>query len=197
MGQLRAAEPDAHRDTDAALIIAARETPERFGVIYDRYAAEVHQYLARRVGTALADDLTADTFVAAFAGRHRYDPSAERAIPWLLGIATNLLRRHHRTERAQYRLWARTGVDPTVVDNHDDAVAARVSAAATAAGLAGALAQLTARERDVLFLVVWGELSYQETADALGVPIGTVRSRLSRARQRLRAASGDRTGTDG
>ncbi|MEV6924305.1 RNA polymerase sigma factor [Dactylosporangium sp. NPDC051485] len=190
MAEPRAAVPDARPETDAAIVARSRTEPERFGEIYDRYADAVHRYLARRAGPALADDLTAETFLAAFRGRHGYDPQAERALPWLYGIATNLLRRHARAERAQYRAWARTGADPVVADNHADAVAAGVTAEATVRRLAGALAGLTARERDVLLLVVWGALTYEETAAALDVPVGTVRSRLNRARRRLRDALG-------
>jgi RNA polymerase sigma factor (sigma-70 family) len=178
---------DAKATPDATLIAWSRTDPDRFGEIYDRYAAEVHRYLARRIGAALADDLTAETFLVAFRSRYRYDPSAERALPWLYGIATNLLRRNARTERAQYRSWARTGADPVAAD-HADAVAATVSAQATVRALTGALARLTVRERDVLLLVVWGALTYEETAAALDVPVGTVRSRLNRARRRLRDA---------
>lgn len=148
----------------------------------------MHRYLARRVGTGLADDLTAETFLVAFRTRHRYDPAAARALPWLYGIATNLLHRHRRTERAQYRSWARTGADPTFSEGHADAVVSRVAAAVTAQKLAGALARLTTRERDVVLLVVWGALTYDEAATALDVPVGTVRSRLNRARKRLREA---------
>jgi RNA polymerase sigma-70 factor (ECF subfamily) len=183
-------ERDVPGETDAAVIARSQTDPERFGEIYDRHATEVHRYLARRIGLALADDLTAETFLAAFSSRHRFDPTAERALPWLYGIATNLLRRHARTERAQYRGWERTGADPTVVDNHADTVAATVSAQATVRKLSGVLARLTVRERDVVLLVVWGALTYEETAVALGVPVGTVRSRLNRARQRLRDALG-------
>jgi RNA polymerase sigma-70 factor (ECF subfamily) len=175
------------RKSDAILITESRTDPDCFGEIYDRHVTDVHRYLTRRIGTALADDLAAETFLVAFAQRGKYDPAAESALPWLYGIATNLLRRHRRTERAQYRVWARTGADPVWCDNHDDAVAAQVSAATTTARITTVLAELTARERDVLLLVAWGELTYEETATALDVPVGTVRSRLNRARRRLRA----------
>lgn len=177
--------------SDADLIASSVTAPEQFGEIYERYVSEIHRYLARRVGTARADDLAAETFLVAFGSRRRYDRAAERALPWLFGIATNLLRRHSRVERAHYRTLARTGVDPTAtgtVTDHADAVAAAVTARATVRDLGGVLAQLSVRERDVLLLVVWGELSYHETAAALGIPIGTVRSRLNRARRRLQAA---------
>ncbi|MER7009152.1 hypothetical protein ABT297_39760 [Dactylosporangium sp. NPDC000555] len=89
--------------------------------------------------------LTAETFLATFRSRHGYDPQAERALPWPYGIATNLLRRHARAERAQYRAWARSGIDPVVADNHADAIAANVTAEATVRRLAGVLTGLTAR----------------------------------------------------
>jgi RNA polymerase sigma-70 factor (ECF subfamily) len=177
--------------SDAVLIASSITAPERFGEIYERHVSEIHRYLARRVGTALADDLAAETFLVAFGSRHRYDRAAEKALPWLFGIATNLLRRHSRTERAQYRSLARIGVDPTATGtetDHADAVAAAVTASSTVRDLGGVLARLSVRERDVLLLIVWGELSYEETAAALGIPIGTVRSRLNRARRRLHAA---------
>jgi RNA polymerase sigma factor (sigma-70 family) len=181
----------ATRPSDAALIAGSLADPECFGEIYERYAAEIHRYVARRAGSALADDLTAETFLVAFRGRHRYDVQAERALPWLYGIATNLLRRQARTERALYRAWERTGADPIMADNHADAVAANLTAQATLRRLVGALSRLTVRERDVVLLVAWASLSYEETAAALAVPVGTVRSRLNRARRRLRDALGD------
>jgi RNA polymerase sigma factor (sigma-70 family) len=184
VGELGADGARPPSDGDAALIVGSLTDPERFGEIYDRYVAYVHRYVSRRVGGVLADDLAADTFLEAFRGRHRYDSTAACALPWLYGIATNLLRRHWREERAQYRAWERAGADPMTTESHDEAVASKV----TAAALAGTLARLTARERDVLFLVVWGELSYAETATALDIPVGTVRSRLNRARMRLRTA---------
>ncbi|MEV6039546.1 RNA polymerase sigma factor [Nonomuraea sp. NPDC052116] len=84
---------------------------------------------------------------------------------------------------------ARTGEDP-VVAAFDERVAARVSASATRQRLAAALAKLGRGERDVLLLIAWGDLTYEETAQALRVPIGTVRSRLSRARRKVAHALG-------
>ncbi|MFC8716626.1 RNA polymerase sigma factor [Kitasatospora sp. NPDC057198] len=178
-------------DSDAEVIRASLADPDRFGGIYDRHAEAVHRYLARRVGTAFADDLASETFLSAFRIRGRYDPERADARPWLYGIATNLLRRHRRTERSGYRAMARSGVDPLEAgeaDDHADTVADRVTAAARAAETADALARLTAKERDVLLLFAWAELTYPEIAEALGIPLGTVRSRLNRARRRLRTA---------
>jgi RNA polymerase sigma factor (sigma-70 family) len=178
----------ARQDADSAVIAASMADPERFGEIYDRHASEIHHYVARRVGTALSEDLASETFLIAFRVRARYDPSRPDARPWLYGIATNLIRRHHRTEQAQYRAVARSAAHPTGAPDHAEQVAERVSAAAHARQAAAALGQLTAKERDVLLLFAWAQLTYDEIAAALDIPAGTVRSRLNRARQRLRAA---------
>ncbi|MGW4383336.1 RNA polymerase sigma factor [Kitasatospora sp. NPDC004531] len=176
-------------DDDAEVIGASLAAPDRFGEIYDRHAAAVHRYLARRVGAVVADDLTSETFLSAFRIRGRYDRGRSDARPWLYGIATNLLHRHQRTERSGYRALARSGVDPlAAADDHADAVAARVTAGAQAREIAGVLARLTAKERDVLLLFAWAELTYHEIAEALRIPDGTVRSRLNRARRRLHTA---------
>ena len=176
----------ADGDADAVAIAASMTDPQRFGEVYDRRGAAVHRYLSRRVGTTIADDLTAETFLVAFRGRHRFDASASSALPWLYGIATNLLRRHRRTESAQYRAMERTGADPVLADNHADQVADQVTASAAARAVSGVLASLSAKERDTLLLFAWGQLSYEDIAAALSIPVGTVRSRLNRARRRLR-----------
>ncbi|GAA4970200.1 RNA polymerase sigma factor [Actinoplanes utahensis] len=99
-------------EPDLLLILRSAADPETFGRIFDRHADAIHRYLTRRVGRALADDLTAETFLIAFRSRHRYDDDQPDALPWLYGIAANLLRGHQRTEVRQYRALARTGVDP-------------------------------------------------------------------------------------
>jgi RNA polymerase sigma factor (sigma-70 family) len=156
--------------------------------LFDRHSAEVHRYLARRVGSDTAEDLLSETFLIAFRQRGRYDLTRHDARPWLYGIATNVLRRYQRVERANYRVLARTGVDPLAGLDHAGDVAGRVTAAAQARQVAAAVAGLTAKERDVLLLTVWAGLSYEDVAEAVGVPVGTVRSRLNRARTRLREA---------
>jgi DNA-directed RNA polymerase specialized sigma24 family protein len=87
--------------TDASLIAASVREPERFAVLFDRHFAAVHRYLQRRLGRDVAEELAAETFVTAFAGRLRYDGSRESARPWLFGIAANLVRHQRRTERRQ------------------------------------------------------------------------------------------------
>jgi RNA polymerase sigma-70 factor, ECF subfamily len=170
--------------SDGAVIVESLAQPTRFAVIFDRHYDAVYSFVARRVGAALAADLAAETFARAFAGRRRYRPGMSSARPWLFGIAVNLLRHHHRTEARQLHAYARTGVDP-VLDATPD-VERRVDAEAAGPRLAEALAALRPAERDVLLLFAWADLSYAEIAEALGLEVGTVRSRLSRARARVR-----------
>jgi RNA polymerase sigma factor (sigma-70 family) len=174
---------------DAALIEWSWQEPETFAELYDRHAAPIHRYVSRRLGDAVADDVVADTFLAAFRRRHGYDLRRPDARPWLYGIAANLIGKHRRAEVRMLRAFARTGADPAV-DGHAERIDNRVSAAAVQRDLAAALAGLSAGDRDVLLLVAWADLSYEETATALDVPIGTVRSRLNRARRKVREALG-------
>jgi RNA polymerase sigma-70 factor (ECF subfamily) len=181
IGQSESVEP-----TDAEVIAASLTHEARFGEVFERHFAAIDRYLARRIGAALADDLAAETFVVAFRSRARFDPAASSdARPWLYGIAANLLRRHWRTERRRLRAYARTGVDP-ILELDTDAIERRIDAAAFGPALAGALASLSVSDREILLLFAWAELGYDEIAEALGVPVGTVRSRLSRARARIR-----------
>jgi RNA polymerase sigma factor (sigma-70 family) len=185
-----AAVPDDEELADAAAIGESLVQPERFAILYDRYAAALHRYAGRRVGDDVADDLVAATFLAAFRGRERYDLDRSSARPWLFGILTKELARRHRTEQARLRALARSWTEPPA-DGLADRVAADVTARAARGALAAALARLSADERGVLLLIAWADLSYEETAQALGIPLGTVRSRLSRARAKVRQALGD------
>ncbi|MFE6978611.1 RNA polymerase sigma factor [Streptomyces sp. NPDC057682] len=177
------------RDDDAAVIVQSLEQPEAFALLYDRYAADIHRYAARRLGEGAAEDITADTFLTAFRSRARFDTGRASARPWLYGIAANLIGRHRRTEIRALRALARTGVDP-VAESWTDGADQRVTAQAAHGRLAGALATLSAGDRHVLLLIAWADLSYQEVADALALPVGTVRSRLNRARRTVRRAMG-------
>jgi RNA polymerase sigma-70 factor, ECF subfamily len=171
-------------DDDANAIKASLAEPSAFEPVFDRHFSAVHRFVRRRVGLALADDIASETFTRALASRARFDTSRASALPWLLGIAVNLVARHYRDEERQLRAYARTGVDPVLAG--EDAADARLDAASSRRRLAAALADLRAEERDVLLLHAWADLGYEELADALGVPIGTVRSRLSRARANMR-----------
>jgi RNA polymerase sigma-70 factor (ECF subfamily) len=175
--------------TDATLIEQSLAEPEQFGVIFERYFSQIHQYLARRVGTKIADDLAAEVFVAAFAQRQRYDLARDCARPWLYGIATNLAGSHRRREQRHYRALARSDAR-LVTPSDEDRIIDRVSASAAGPALAAGLASLDSGDRDVLLLVALADLSYAEVAESLGIPYGTVCSRLSRARRRLRESLG-------
>jgi RNA polymerase sigma-70 factor (ECF subfamily) len=174
---------------DAGVIQQSWAEPERFAAIFDRYFTEIHRYLARRVGPRVADDLAAEVFLAAFAQRKRYDLSRGCARPWLYGIATHLIGSHRRHERRLYQALARTHADD-VRHSDEDQVVERVSASAARSALAQALAALAPGDRDVLLLVALADLGYQEVALALGIPGGTVGSRLNRARRQIRASLG-------
>ena len=170
---------------DAAAVESSWREPERFAVLFDRHAPHIHRYLARRAGRQVADDLVAETFLAAFAKRDRYDLRYADARPWLYGIATNLVGQHHRDEVRQYRIRQAAVAEPEV-PGHADRVAVDVTARAVRPLLAQALAALPAGDRDVLLLIAWEQLTYQEVSRALGIPVGTVRSRLHRARSNVR-----------
>ncbi|WP_432177201.1 RNA polymerase sigma factor [Streptomyces sp. Tue6028] len=186
---VRTCEED-REDSDARVIARSRDEPEQFAALFDRYADAVHRYVARRIGPETAEDLMAETFATAFQRRHTYDLSRSDARPWLFGIATNLMSRHRRAEARRFKALAKV---PAPVQHEEpvaDRAVAAVGAAAVHQELAAALAKLSARHRDVVLLVAWGDLNYQEAGQALGVPIGTVRSRLNRARSTLRQALG-------
>jgi RNA polymerase sigma factor (sigma-70 family) len=187
--------PDAlgEQGADAAVIARSLDDPEGFAVLFDRYHDVIHGYAARRLGPALADDVAAETFLIAFDRRGRYDLRRPDARPWLYGIASNLIARHRRAEVRQYRALARSGTDD-VAEGHADLVAGRLDAQAARAPLASALAGIGSGDRDVLLLVAWAGLTVQEAGEALGVPAGTARSRLHRARKKIRAALGGATG---
>jgi RNA polymerase sigma-70 factor (ECF subfamily) len=155
-----------------------------FGEVFRAEFPAIHRYVRRRVGRDAADDISAATFAAAYAGWSRFDP-ARPVRPWLYGIATNLLRRHHRDEERKLRAYARTGVDPVTGGDETDVVH-RLDADAQQRELAVALADLRPEEREILLLHAWAELGDEEIAATLSIPLGTVKSRLHRTRARLR-----------
>jgi RNA polymerase sigma factor (sigma-70 family) len=174
---------------DGEIIARSHSEPESFALLFQRHATGIGRYAARRLGPGPAEDVVAETFLIAFRQRGRYDPARHDARPWLYGIAGNLIRRHHRDEVRQLRALARTGIDP-VAESFTDRADARLAAGATSRAVAAAVAELDADQRDVLLLITWAELTYDQAAEALGIPEGTVRSRMNRARTRLRAALG-------
>lgn len=174
--------------TDAALVALARTDPGCFALVFDRHFVTIHRYLARRVGPDLADDLAGDVFRVAFERRDSFDPQRESARPWLYGIATNLLHGERRTEERRLRALQRAAAAASVplgVDAFDRACE-HVDAEARVESIRAAVGQLTRRDRDALILFAVEGLTYLEVASALAIPVGTVRSRISRARSRLR-----------
>ena len=175
---------------DGEAIARSVDDPAEFGVVYDRYADDVHRFVLRRLGADLADDVTAETFATALRHRGRYDAARPNARPWLFGIAANLVGKHRRSEVRALRAVARLQPDPVSTSwsgaAWEDAVDERVVASSAGPALAAALAKLSVADRHVLLLVAWADLSYAEVAEALAIPLGTVRSRLNRARKRVR-----------
>ena len=174
-------------DDDADVISRSVHTPEAFAAIFDRHAGDVHHYLARRTGAERADDLVAETFVVAFRRRGDFDATQRSARPWLYGIATRLLSQHWRETARRTRLHEKSLPELPVAGPDERAVDA--AAAAHLRGPVGAaLRGLAAGDLDVLLLVAWEDLTYEEVATALDIPAGTVRSRLHRARKQVRDA---------
>lgn len=170
---------------DGRAIERSLSDPERFVEVFERHFSLIHRFVRVRVGETDADDLTAQTFEIAFRRRRAFDRRRSDARPWLLGIAANLIREHRRSTRR-----ALAGLQRLL-----DAVAAGPAPDPArrddATELRAALAVVSEADRDLLFLYACVELSYAECAEALDLPIGTVRSRLHRARERMRRELGD------
>jgi RNA polymerase sigma-70 factor (ECF subfamily) len=174
-------------EIDGEAIAASLADPRAFGVIFERHFAAIHGYLRRRLDRQLADELAAQTFLIAFDRRFRFERGRADSRPWLFGIATNLIREQRRSEVRELRAMARLTPDPVP---GFEGIESRIDAERMRGLLAGALAELPQEEADVLLLLVWAELDQPEIADALAIPLGTVKSRLSRARSRLQAGLG-------
>jgi RNA polymerase sigma-70 factor, ECF subfamily len=170
--------------SDRELMLMARTDPASFVGIFDRHFQSIYRYALRRAGEAVAEDIASETFLVAFTKRGSYRLDQLDARPWLFGIATNLMRRRRRDEERMLRAYCRAAYE----DKADDhaMVHSRIDAQRLQGLIARALLKLRRPERDTLLLVAWADLSYQEAAVALNVPVGTVRSRLSRARERMR-----------
>jgi len=173
--------------SDAELIAESLSDAARFAEIFDRHAHAVFRFLGRRIGPDDAGDLLGDVFLAAFETRRRYDGRYVSALPWLYGVASNLLGKYFRRRASELGMLERMAGRQELNDPAD-AVIASVDAHMQLRSMAKLLEELPARERDVLLLHAWEDLTYDEIASALGIPVGTVRSRLNRVRQRLCAA---------
>jgi RNA polymerase sigma factor (sigma-70 family) len=164
--------------------------PAAFEAAFRQHFPLIYRFIARRVGTALAEDLAAETFAMAYRRRATFDPGLGSVRSWLYGIAANLVRDQWRAEQHLLALDARLVPEIDSSDGYDEADQ-RVIAALLAPRLAAALSRITSDQREVLLLHAWAELSHEEIAAALGIAPGTVRSRLFRARAALRDELGD------
>jgi RNA polymerase sigma factor (sigma-70 family) len=175
---------------DRAVIQRSLREPTAFGVIFDRYVRDITRFLARRASPEHTEDLVAETFITAFRARRSFDSEHLTARPWLYGIATNVLRHHFRGEERRRRLLRKWRSSSDEQDRGSDAGFAemenRLEADSRQPQLDAALANLDPGGRDALLLYCYAGLSYEEVAEALAVPVGTVRSRISRSRQKLR-----------
>jgi RNA polymerase sigma-70 factor (ECF subfamily) len=163
-------------------------TADSLTALYELHGRALFGYCARRVGPDIAEDIVASTFLVAYEQRAKFDPDRAEALPWLYGIATNMLRRHWRDEQRAYRALSRTGVDPLFSDGEAMRAIDRADGAVAARRIASVLLSLPARQRDVLLLFAIGQLEYSEIAEAMNIPLGSVQSALHRARTKLRTA---------
>lgn len=178
--------------SDEALWAQARDgDAEAFGEIYARHVRAVHNFCRwRTADPQAAEDAVATVFLEAWRQRDRLDLKTDSAAALLLGIANNVVRGHWRTSRRHRQALTRLrAAAPTEAGEPESAVIARIDALRHVREARDAIRSLPRREREVLALIADRDLSYEETASALGVPIGTVRSRLARARSRLRSAN--------
>jgi RNA polymerase sigma factor (sigma-70 family) len=176
-----------HAPSDDEVLAGSLVDPGLFAPLVLRHGPRIHSYLSRR--SPDADDLLNEVWLAAFEGRRRFDSELGSVIGWLFGIARNVLLTHYRHRGRQ---GGRYVTDPDTVDEWA-AVDARLDAMDEAKGLRAALEALPPEEREVLLLVAWEQLTPSECAQVLGIPAGTARSRLHRARGRLTTTGGERS----
>jgi len=179
--------------SDAEIMVASVVRPVAFAAIFDRYGALMLSFLERRVGPDVAEDLLAELFRVAFERRSSFDPSRQDAAPWLYGIATNLLRRHRRSQERRLRAVARMLAESSLsTDDFTEELADRLDAVQRLPLVVAAIWDLPEPDREVLLLVAFEGLAHNDVADAMGIPEGTVKSRLNRARRVLRERLDDR-----
>jgi RNA polymerase sigma factor (sigma-70 family) len=177
--------------SDAAVIARSIEDPDAFGEIFDRYYEQIRRFAVSRLGPTNGPEVASQTFVTAFRRRGDYDPAYPDCKYWLYGIALNHIRSLSRRARRAADRELLAAMRQPVEDHGPEAeVVDRIDAVEEAERVRRALSSLSAKLREPLELLCWEELSYEEIADLLGVPVGTVRSRISRARGRIRELTG-------
>jgi RNA polymerase sigma factor (sigma-70 family) len=173
--------------TDADLIERSWQESELFADVFDRHAAEILRYVNARLGPDLAEDIMVETFLAAFQRRRTYDTGRRDARPWLYGIAIRLIGKHRRAE-SRYRRMLLSVPRDRETEDWGERSTDRVLAAQLWPKLAAALDGMSTRDRELLLLIAWAELTYDEAAQATGLTVGAVRSRLYRIRKEVRTA---------
>ena len=170
--------------------------PDAFGVLFDNHSHTIYHLAFRLTGSwTEAEEIVSLTFLEAWRLRDRVEPDGESLLPWLMGIAVNVVRNFSRAARRHRAAMARLP-EPIAVPDFADELAERIDDTARLAALRAAFGRLRPAEQEVVALCVWAELDYAAAAEALGVPVGTVRSRLHRARAKLRRIAGEpRRGT--
>lgn len=171
--------------TDSEIIARSLADPEAFSGIFERYIRPVGAYIRRRMGADAVEDALSETFLVAFRRRASFDLGVESALPWLLGIATRIVKRHRADEARHWRSFDAASGAAHHGDGGHSAADERMDADATLRALAPRIAALSARDRDTLMLYAWADLTYEQIAQALRIPVGTVRSRLNRVRRKL------------
>jgi RNA polymerase sigma-70 factor (ECF subfamily) len=171
---------------DSDLLAMAAREPEAFGELFKRHSRSVYAYCARRTGNLdLAEDLTSVVFMEAFRRRRKLQLSNASALPWLIGVANNVARNADRSLRRYRSALDRIPVPANGMSSEEDAME-RLGAQEALASALEAIAALTQGEQDVVLLVLWSEFTYADAATALGIPVGTVRSRLASARAKFK-----------
>ncbi|MGN6202048.1 MAG: RNA polymerase sigma factor [Solirubrobacterales bacterium] len=169
---------------------------EAFGDLYSRHARTVQSYcLWRTANLQSAEDATATVFLETWHKRRRLTLSTDSAAPLLLGIANNVIRHQWRSQRRYRHALERVRNVGQVPSDLEAEAISRIDAIEQVRRGGETIRQLPRREREVLALLAWSDLSYGEIAEALGLPIGTVRSRIARARTRLGDAFPEMTET--
>lgn len=172
--------------TDREILERSRTSPGAFAELFERHSNSVAAFVRRRVGSEAAEDVLSETFLVAFRRRADFDSSWDTARPWLLGIASRVLKKHRADEARQWRAAAASADrEDTSHEGGIDSAVTRLDAAAAVRELAPRIAGLSARDRETLLLYAWGGLTQEEVAAALGIPVGTVGSRLNRIRRKL------------
>jgi len=163
--------------------VASRERPELFEVVFQRHYDSLRRFAQRRIGDAAGEEVAARAFLMAFERRASFDRARGSAKSWLYGIAANLIRHHIRDEHTHLRILGGLPRESTISNSDDEE---RLIALGVWPALAEELRLLAPDDRETFLLLALGDLSYAQIAEALQIPIGTVRSRIHRVRHSLR-----------